>query len=341
MNNTSNKTQQSPLHVAQQWIKNGQKVAIARVLSTWGSSPRPAGSILAINNNSDFSGSVSGGCVESTVIKSALDVISSNSPKTVKFGVDNDQAWEAGLACGGQISIRIEPAAPDIITTLVANHTKRVSTAWVTNLKTGQHHLFIEGQDITWQESSEAIIGNKIRNAIKTGKSLVSESKESHLFINAFSSEPKIIIVGAVHIAQYLATLATHAEFDVTIIDPRTSFANNQRFPNSTVINDWPDDALNCMTIDSNTAIVILTHNPELDDAALTATLSSDAFYIGALGSKKTHNKRLNRLYKNGHSTALLDRINGPIGLDLGGKSPAEIAIAILAEIIQKLRKVQ
>jgi len=160
-------------------------------------------------------------------------------------------------------------------------------------------------------------------------------------FLNVFNPSPKLYIVGAVHIAQPLSQMGAIAGFDVTVIDPRTAFATNERFPNLHLIAAWPDEALADLPLDMRTAVVTLTHDPKLDDPALVAALRSDAFYVGALGSKKTHAARIGRLKAAGFDDAAIGRIRGPVGLDIGAVSPAEIAVSIMAQIVETLRAPQ
>jgi xanthine dehydrogenase accessory factor len=196
----------------------------------------------------------------------------------------------------------------------------------------------ISGEQLIISENSDSEINNKIliaaKNNIKHGKSEVLEIDSKKWFINISLPPLRLITIGAVHIAQPLAEIATISGYEVTIIDPRAAFANNQRFPDIRIINDWPEEALNNLKIDNRTAVVTLTHDPKLDDSALNAALKSNAFYIGSLGSKKTHNARILRLKKSNFSVDEINRIHGPIGLDIGAKSPQEIAISIISEII-------
>ena len=177
-----------------------------------------------------------------------------------------------------------------------------------------------------------------IEKAIKKDKLILEMIEEKEWIFNPFNPPAKLIIVGAVHVAQSLAKIAENLDFEVTIIDPREAFASQERFPNNNVICAWPEDALKEINLDSRTAVVTLTHEPSLDDIALKNSLNSDCFYIGALGSKKTHQKRIDRFIKDGIEKKSLKRINGPIGLPINAQNPSEIAISIIAEIISSLR---
>lgn len=182
---------------------------------------------------------------------------------------------------------------------------------------------------------SDAAIVAAARGAMETGRSETVEIGGQKIFLNVYVPPPRLIIVGAVHIAQTLAPMATMLEFDVTVVDPRGAWATSQRFPGVKVIQDWADEAFQAMGLDVSTAVVTLTHDPKLDDPALEAALKSDVFYIGALGSRKTHAKRKERLAEVGITDAMFERVHGPIGLNIGAKSPAEIAVSILGQIIE------
>jgi xanthine dehydrogenase accessory factor len=173
------------------------------------------------------------------------------------------------------------------------------------------------------------------RTAFSTGRSGTVETTQGRVFLNAFLPAPRLVIVGAVHIAQALAPMGSLMDFEVTVIDPRRAFATDARFPGVRVMQDWPDEALEVLKPDAGTAVVTLTHDPKLDDPALEVALKSPAFYVGALGSRRTHAKRKERLAALGINDALFARINGPVGLAIGAKSPAEIAVSILAQIVE------
>ena len=191
---------------------------------------------------------------------------------------------------------------------------------------------------ITLSESSKNDLNEFINKALKEDKLILIENNNEEWIINPFNPPPKLIIVGAVHVAQSLALIAENLDFEVVIIDPREAFAEQERFPNNKVICAWPEDAFKEINLDERTAVVTLTHEPNLDDIALKNSLNSNCFYIGALGSKKTHKKRIDRFIEDGFSIETLKRINGPIGLPINAQTPQEIAISIMAEIISSLR---
>ena len=191
---------------------------------------------------------------------------------------------------------------------------------------------------ITLSESSKSDLNEFINKALKEDKLILIENNNEEWIINPFNPPPKLIIVGAVHVAQSLALIAENLDFEVVIIDPREAFAEQERFPNNKVICAWPEDAFDELILDSRTAVVTLTHEPNLDDIALKRSLKSKCFYIGALGSKKTHNKRIERFLADNITQEDISKINGPIGLPINAQTPGEIAISIMSEIISSLR---
>ena len=210
----------------------------------------------------------------------------------------------------------------------------RTAAVLVTEMASGKQRLVTSKQN--WQDDPFA---NKIGSLFKSGKSeLVVQQDGKKVFFNVVLPPVRLIIIGAVHITQTLAPMASAVGFDVKIIDPRTAFATKDRFPKMNLIVQWPQDIPHELALDPYTALVAVTHDPKIDDFPLTEALSAKCFYIGALGSKKTHTARLDRLRESGLQTDSLEQISAPIGLDIGASSPAEIAVAILAEMIQSLR---
>ncbi|HEX6840458.1 MAG TPA: XdhC family protein [Stellaceae bacterium] len=206
-----------------------------------------------------------------------------------------------------------------------------------THLKNGRQSL-LEASEVAGNLALDATALAAIRKAVSEDRSTTIETADGPVFVEVFNPRLRCIIVGAVHIAQPLARMAAIAGYLVTVVDPRTAFASDERFPDVTLSTEWPDDALAALKLNRRTAVITLTHDPKLDDPALAAALRSDAFYIGALGSKKTHAARLKRLEAQGFSEAELGRIHGPVGLDINAVSPAEIAVAIIAQVTQVLR---
>jgi xanthine dehydrogenase accessory factor len=304
------------LEHAADWLAAGRGVALATVVETWGSSPRPAGSQLAVDERGAFVGSVSGGCIEGAVVQTALEVIGGGAARPLEFGVTNERAWEVGLACGGRIKLWVERADPRVISTIQSERAAGRPVALATDLVTGEQQI-LTGGSVSRQDSG--LDGDR--------------------FARVWNPPLRMIIVGAVHVAQSLARLAAVAGFAVTVVDPRRAFATEERFPGVSMSTRWPDKALAELGPDRRTAIITLTHDPKLDDPALAAALASPAFYLGALGSKKTHAARNDRLRAEGLGDDALARIHGPVGLPIGARTAGEIAVSILAEVIQELRK--
>jgi xanthine dehydrogenase accessory factor len=325
-----------PLKSATGWMRESRGVAMATVTRTWGSAPRPAGSQMAVREDGAFAGSVSGGCVEGSVIGEAQAALKDGRARNLKFGVSNEDAWAVGLACGGTIEINVAPVRTreQRETYTLLEHARRDKRAAVlaTDILSGESRVIFPG------EMTDGALAELAVKAARRDESATVEADGKSWFLTVFNSPLDLAIIGAVHIAQPLARMATLADYAVRIIDPRTAFATSERFPNVTLSHDWPDEALKAKPLGPRSAIVALTHDPKLDDPALSEALRSPAFYIGALGSKQTHARRLERLKANGFSDAELARIHGPIGLNIGARSPAEIAVAILGEMTQVLR---
>ena len=311
-----------------QWLNNKKEVAIANVIETWGSSPRPVGSIMAINSDHDIIGSVSGGCVENFVFSKALEVIKNNNVETLEFGVTNSKAWEVGLTCGGKIKVFLEKIShKDIgfIKKINEIYTENKTMVIATRLDDGQRDIF--------DNSDAKKSKHKLKIDFNTIKSGIRLLEDQEWFLKVFQNNAKIIIIGAVHIAEPLINFANHLNYEVFLIDPRSTF-NEKKFNNIKIFKEWPDEALKKITIDQNTAIVTLTHDPKLDDPALEFSLKTNAFYIGCLGSKKTHDSRILRLKKKGINEEQLNKLNGPVGLNIAAKTPSEIAISIISQVI-------
>ncbi len=316
---------------ALQWHRDGTGAALATVVETWGSAPRQPGSQLAISGTGAMVGSVSGGCVEGAVVTEALDALADRQPRLLTFGVSDETAFAAGLACGGTIRILVEPvgegphALPEsLLAALTAARATPRAAALATDLATWTRHLLHEGDD----SAADARL-----------RSDRSGLEDDTRFIAVHNPPLRLIVVGAVHIAQPLLTIARTCGYAPTLIDPRGAFGSADRFPGETILDDWPDEALAVLSPDARTAIVTLTHDPKLDDPAIQAALRSPAFYLGCLGSKKTHAKRLDRLTAAGFTPDQIARIHAPVGLDIGAKTPAEIAVSVMAQITQTLRQ--
>ena len=307
------------------WHEAGQGAALATVVQTWGSAPRRAGAQMVVSGTGEMMGSVSGGCVEGAVVVEAMETLEDGAPRMLEFGVSDDDAFAVGLACGGTIKVLVEPvgtAMPiDILSDLVAARAARAPAAYVVDLDSGARRLDRSG------------------HAARFASDRTGVEEDGRTFVAIHNPPLRLAIVGAVHIAQALVPMARIAGYDPVIIDPRGAFGSEARFPGERLLNDWPDEALAEVGLDARTALVLLTHDPKLDDPALHIALNSGAFYIGALGSIRTHAKRVARLEEAGFTPDQIARIKGPVGLDIGAASPPEIAVSILAEMVQTLRR--
>ena len=256
-----------------------ENFALAMVVETWNSAPKPVGSILLLSGSGEISGSVSGGCVEGAVISEAQISLRSQKSKILKFGVTNEDAFQVGLACGGEIKILIEP-----ITNVNNSKRKLLERFFKKNLEGDFTILKI----CLKSSQTELIEGEKASKFLsKTEKYHHQSFLNGEVFYYILPLKSKVVVVGAVHIAQYLVEFGNQFDFDIYVIDPRSSFANKKRFPGVSIIDDWPDEALKSIIVDQNTAVITLSHDEKIDDIALQIALKADCFYIGCLGSKK------------------------------------------------------
>src|SRR6266849_5845783 len=292
------------------WKQAGEQIALATVVETWGSSPRPLGSRMAVTRSGKMAGSVSNGCIEGAVFEEAQKVLKSGEPKIAAFGVADDVAFEVGLACGGHIEVFVQPL--DAVQKKLIGMLETDEPATLrTNLVTGESQL-VEG----------------------TAPGTELARRDGDWFIEPFRRPAHLVIVGAIHIAIPLHRLAKLMGYRVTVIDARAQFATKERFPEADeLIVAWPDEAMSRLTLDSSTYVVILTHDPKFDLPALRAVLGKDVGYIGAIGSRKTNENRFAALREEGFTEEQLSRVHGPVGLDLGGRGAEETALGILAEI--------
>ncbi len=334
-----------------QWMSNHEKVALATVVYTWGSSPRRVGAKMALTSDGKIAGSVSGGCVEAAVFDAGVEVLKTGRPQLLKFGVADDTAWQVGLACGGHIEVFVKPLDLELFNRMCVELEARrlYSVASVVDGPPellGREVLVEEGQtQSSFGDGLDALVNEKIRLACTQGQSLLfdikHEKQDLRMFIDVEKPPLTLVIVGGVHIAIALTSLAKTLGYDTVVIDPRRAFGNKERFPHvDRLVQAWPQEAFSQTGLSSETAIAILTHDPKIDDPALKIALSSRAFYVGALGSEKTQAKRRLRLEADGLTQEQLARLHGPIGLEIGGETPEEIALAILAEIVAARHKV-
>ncbi|MEI6986223.1 MAG: XdhC/CoxI family protein [Rhodospirillaceae bacterium] len=328
-----------------EWLSQGRRVALATVIRTWGSSPQPVGSQMLVDHNGAMDGSVSGGCVEGSVVAQAMLAIEDGEVRLISYGISNEMAWEVGLTCGGQLDLYLEPLEESslkraLLARLMAARADRCPVALLTDLTTGLKTLVLDtpGHGVFMIHGGfgldETVLADVRRCLALDRSALLLHGEDGRLFVHAFSPARRLMIVGAVHIAQSLAPMARMAGFEVVVIDPRSAFATAGRFPDEVLCESWPDQALAVLAFGCRDAVVALSHDPKLDDSALVAALQAPVFYIGALGSRASHAKRLERLRAQGIGEADLSRIHGPVGLAIGAKTSAEIAVSVLAELV-------
>ena len=301
------------------WLEAGDPVAVATVISTWGSAPRPAGSRMAISQSGKIAGSISGGCLEGEVFEQAQAILQGKPASLFHYGVSDDLAWTVGLSCGGEIDVLIEPLAPahrELIRALEAERPVVLKTD--VGEKPGARQLLTP-------------VDPDVPNLLDRENPV----RQDGVFLEPFPRPPELYIFGGSHVAIPLTRLASAIGFRVTVVDARSKFADRDRFPQARrVIHAWPDEVLKDLPMDGSTYIVILTHDPKFDDPTITAALRGHPRYIGAIGSKKTHRDRVARLTAAGVSPDEIGRVHAPIGLDLGAQTAEETALAILSQMV-------
>jgi len=314
---------------ARRWLDEFGTIALATVIKTWGSSPVPVGGQLVIGPDERFEGSVSGGCVEAAVVAEAAGVMASGIPKCLEFGIADETAWRVGLPCGGRIEVYVERLSGEAdaayLDAVLAAQNDR-------SLLIVDTHL-VDGERVLLQDA--LTYPDEVLDRISDGESFLIDGPDGRRFVHAFAPAVHVILVGAGHIAQVLADLAQRVGFAVTVVDPRTAFSSEERFAGVTLRQEWPEQALPALGLDARTAVVTLAHEARLDDETLTAALRSPCFYVGALGSRRTHEKRVERLVSAGLTGDEIARIDAPVGIPIGAKGPAEIAVSILGAIIR------
>jgi xanthine dehydrogenase accessory factor len=318
------------------WLDRGERFALATVVATRRSAPRPVGSKLAVSEQGEMAGSVSGGCVESDVVEHAREVLSGAPPRLVTYGISDDLALEVGLPCGGEIDVFVE--LPD---THLIERTEQALVA----ARDGVLFTVVGGEPLGAKLlalANEEPLGNgpahlvrHVDELLSTGRSRLLEHDSLKVFADVLGPPPRLLVFGAVDTAEALCRAAKQIGWKTIVADARARFATTERVPSADeLIVGWPEDVLERIRPDRATAIVVLTHEDKFDVPAIAGALASDAFYVGALGSRRNQARRRERLLEMGVAEADLDRIAGPCGLDIGAETPAETALSILAEIL-------
>lgn len=339
------------------WRAEGHEVGRAVVIRTYGSSPRQAGSVLLVADDGRMIGSVSGGCIEGAAAEAVVESRRSGHSRVIRYGVTNEEAWSVGLACGGTIDVLVEPNVPDAALAAardplaaardtdagahdpLTGATSALGTTVVTELPPETPEDLADAVPATAEARDAAALAQLREDSLSAGRSQTARIDDRHVFIEAFPVGPRLVIVGATEVARSLVGLAKALGYERVVIDARTAFATKERFPDvEHLLTDWPDEAFDKIGLGPNDAVAILSHDPKFDEPAIVEAFKRGARYVGAIGSRKTQADRRRRLVEAGLTEAQLARIRGPIGLDLGGREPAETALAILAEIVSDRR---
>jgi xanthine dehydrogenase accessory factor len=346
------------LETLSSWQGEGSKAGRAVVVRTFGSAPRPEGAVLLHAPDGRIAGSVSGGCVEGAAAEQIEHAWETGKARVIRYGISDEQAWDVGLACGGTIDVLIEPTVPSASVRAATEslgaggHGAAVVTPLPLDSPPaeGGPHEPGEGATpepklvVTEDGRLEGSLGDRALDgalvdealaALRRGLSRTLELGGRSLFVEVFPVRPRLIVVGAVEVARPLARLAKELGFEVVVIDGRAAFATPERFPDvDRLIVGWPDEIADDIGLGRNDAVAVLTHDVKFDEPAIIEALRRRCRYVGAVGSRKTQAERRRRLHEAGVSTDRLADLRGPIGLDLGGRQPAETALAILAEIV-------
>jgi xanthine dehydrogenase accessory factor len=316
------------------WLGRGDRVALATVVDVKRSAPRPPGAKMAINDRGEVSGAVSGGCVEGAVVEITEEVLGGGEPRLLHFGIADSDAWDVGLPCGGEIDVWVQAEAHAGFADLAREGGRG---ALVTVLRgDGAGSRVLVRADGTADGDLDPTVLAQAEELMWAERSELLELGDRLLFIDVTHPAPRLIVFGAVDFAAALVHLARGIGWRPYVVDPRSRFATRERFPGAEdVVVAWPDEALRRLGgIDRATSVVVLTHDPKLDDAALTIALRSDAVYVGAMGSRRAQAARRERLLAAGLTDAELERLAAPTGLDLGATSSEETALSILSEVV-------
>jgi xanthine dehydrogenase accessory factor len=318
------------------WRQRDERIAVATVVATRRSAPRPVGAKLGVSSGGELAGSVSGGCVENEVYGAAQEVLGGGPPRLLTYGISDDLALEVGLPCGGEIDVFVEEAEQELLERLqkvVEEERRAVLFTVVDGEDVGRTWLAVEGEPT----DAPAELAAQVDELLRSGRSRILEYGERAVFANVFEPPPRLLVIGAVDTAEALCSAAKQLRWRTIVADARGKFATPERIPSADeLIVGWPDEALERVRPDSATAVIVLTHDDRFDVPALKGALETDAFYVGALGSRRNQERRRERLLEAGVPAEAFDRISGPCGLDIGAVTPAETAVSILAEMLAR-----
>ncbi|MES2211389.1 MAG: XdhC family protein [Chloroflexota bacterium] len=345
------------------WRADGMDAGRAVVVRTFGSAPRPEGAVLIVADDSRLMGSVSGGCVEGAAAAEIERARRTGNARVIRYGISDEEAWDVGLACGGTIDVLVQPAVPPAVTAAAAGSVgpRGRSVAVATPLPPdappaafGPHQPgdgaqpapsivvgaageLLEGS--TGDAATDAALGAAAARILDDGRSRTVEIGGRAFFVEAFPVRPRLVVVGAVEVARSLFRYARELGYETVVVDGRAAFATPERFPGvDRIVVAWPDEAFDELDVGPNDAVAILSHDPKFDEPAIVEATRRGCRYVGAVGSRKTQSDRRERLRAAGLTAAEIGGLRGPIGLDLGGRDPAETALAIMAEIVAARR---
>jgi xanthine dehydrogenase accessory factor len=334
------------------WRAQGVAVGRAVVVRTFGSAPRPEGATLLAGEDGQLAGSVSGGCVEAAAFEEVQGARRSGCSRVIRYGISDEQAWDVGLACGGTIDVLVEPRLRDEVEAAARNPGRAVITPLPVDApgptleatNSGQREppavaLVFEPPDhlrgTTGDAATDRDLARAAGDVLLRGRSRTIELAGRSFFVEAFARQPRLVIVGAVQIAVSLVSIARTVGYSTTVIDARPAFATRERFPDADeLLLGWVDALAGSIGLGPEDSVAVLTHDPKLDDPAIVDALRRGCRYVGAIGSRRTQEDRRDRLRSVGITEEELARLRGPIGLDLGGRDPAETALAIMAEVV-------
>jgi xanthine dehydrogenase accessory factor len=319
----------------QTWIERGDRIALATVIAVKKSAPRPPGAKMAVNESGEVIGAVSGGCVEGAVIEIADAVLRGEPPRRVHFGIADEDAWEVGLPCGGEIDVWVQELIPGAFVDIARAGGRAAEVTLLEGEEAGAKVMFAQDGSQSGSLGTPELDADA-RQAAEDLLWLETSELRGPLFADVIAPAPRLIVFGAVPIAAALCTLSRAAGWRPYVVDPRTRFSTRERFPDAEeVIAAWPEEAFAALGgIDPATSIAVLTHDPKLDDAALSLALRSPARFVGAMGSRRAQESRRERLLAAGMTEVELTRLSAPVGLDLGAVSAEETALSILAEVV-------
>lgn len=318
-----------------EWAARGDRIATATVVGVKRSAPRPLGAKMAVNDRGEVIGAVSGGCVEGAVVVVAEQILAGDGPELLHFGIADDEAWDVGLPCGGEIYVWVQAYEPGRFEEIARTGGRAAEITLLEGVQPGAK-LLVEADGERSGTLGSPELDDEAARAADELLWLERSERQGTLFIDIVHPTPRLILFGAVDVASSLCTLARAAGWRPYVVDPRARFATPERFPDADeVIVAWPEEAFARLGgIDRATSIAVLTHDPKLDDAALMIALRSEARFVGAMGSRRAQATRRERLLEAGMTDSELDRLAAPLGLDLGAVSGEETALSILAEVV-------